>query len=137
MSDERYQRGLKTRREVLGNAHVDKALANATSFDAEFQRFITEMVWGDVWSRPHLDHRTRHMITIAVLAALGRENELKMHVKATPNSGVTPEDLKEVFHQVAVYAGVPAANSAFAAAKSVYAELDSKDKSKEADDGHT
>jgi 4-carboxymuconolactone decarboxylase len=113
---------MKTRRQVLGDAHVDRAIANATPFDADFQRFITETAWGDVWSRPGLDHRTRHLITLAVLAALGREAELELHVRATRNTGVTPEDLKEVLLHVAVYAGVPTANSAFATAKRVYAQ---------------
>jgi 4-carboxymuconolactone decarboxylase len=94
-----------------------------TSFDADFQRFITETAWGSVWSRPNLDRRTRHLLTIAMLAALGKENELALHIRATQNTGVSPEELKEVLLQVAVYAGVPAANSAFAIAKQVYAEL--------------
>jgi 4-carboxymuconolactone decarboxylase len=119
---DRYERGMKTRRQVLGDVHVDRATANATPFDQDFQRYITEAAWGDVWSRPGLDHRTRHLITLAVLAALGRETELEMHVRATRNTGVTPEDLREVLMQVAVYAGVPAANSAFAAAKRAYAQ---------------
>ncbi len=122
MSDSKYEQGLKVRRAVLGDAHVDRALANQTDFDADFQRFITETAWGTVWTRGHLDRKTRHLITIAMLAALGKENELALHIRATPNTGVTPEDLKEVFHQVAIYAGVPAANSAFAIAKKVYAE---------------
>lgn len=123
MSDEKFEAGMKIRREVLGNAHVDRAEANKTPFDADFQRFITETAWGSVWSRPGLDRKTRHLLTIALLAALGKENELAMHIRATENTGVTPEEVKEVFHQVAVYAGVPAANSAFAVAKQVYSEL--------------
>jgi 4-carboxymuconolactone decarboxylase len=123
MSDEKFKAGMKVRREVLGNAHVDRAEANKTAFDADFQRFITETAWGSVWSRPGLDRKTRHMLTIALLAALGKENELAMHIRATENTGVTPEEVQEVFHQVAVYAGVPAANSAFALAKKIYAEL--------------
>jgi len=119
---DRYERGMKIRRQVLGDAHVDRAAANATPFDQDFQRYITEAAWGDVWSRPGLDQRTRHLLTLAILAALGRDAELEMHVRATRNTGVTPEDLKEVFLHVAVYAGVPAANSAFAAAKRVYAQ---------------
>lgn len=120
--DGRFERGMKTRREVLGDAHVDRAMNNATPFDEDFQRFITETAWGDVWSRPGLDHRTRHIVTLSVLAALGRESELEMHIRATKNTGITPDDLKEVFLQVAVYAGVPAANTAFAIAKRVYAQ---------------
>lgn len=134
MSDDLFQRGMKTRREVLGDRHVDRAMDNATPLDADFQHFITEMAWGGVWSRPGLDHRTRHMVTLAVLAALGRETELEMHIRATQNTGVTPDDLKEVFLHVAVYAGVPAANTAFAVAKRVYAELAAQDNPQEGDD---
>lgn len=122
MSDEKYEQGMKVRREVLGDHYVDRAEANKTAFDAGFQRFITETAWGTVWSRPHLDRKTRHLLTIAMLAALGKENELALHLRATANTGVTPEDLQEVFHQVAIYAGIPAANSAFALAKKIYAE---------------
>jgi len=126
--DSRFERGMKTRRRVLGDAHVDRALSNATPFDEDFQRYITETAWGDVWSRPGLDHRTRHIVTLAVLAALGRETELEMHIRATRNTGVSPDDLREVFLQVAVYAGVPAANTAFAVAKRVYAQKQEEDK---------
>ena len=119
---DRYERGMKVRRQVLGDAHVDRAIANTTPFDEDFQRYITQAAWGDVWARPGLDHRTRHLVTLALLAALGREAELEMHVRATRNTGVTPDDLREVFLHVAVYAGVPAANSAFAAAKRAYAQ---------------
>ena len=122
MSDLKFENGMKVRREVLGNAHVERAEANKTSFDADFQRFITEMAWGSVWTRPNLERKTRHMITIAMMAALGKEHELAMHIRATKNTGVTPEQLKEVLQQVAVYAGAPAANTAFAIAKQVYAE---------------
>jgi 4-carboxymuconolactone decarboxylase len=124
MSDEKYEQGMKVRREVLGDAYVDRAEANKTSFDVDLQRFITETAWGTVWSRPGLDRRTRHLVTIALLAALGRENELAAHIRATENTGVTPEDLKEVILQVAVYAGVPAAHSAAAVAKEVLAKSD-------------
>jgi 4-carboxymuconolactone decarboxylase len=123
MSDEKFEQGMQVRREVLGDAHVDRAEANKTDFDADFQRFITETAWGFTWSRPHLDRKTRHFLTIAILAALGKENELAMHIRATQNTGLTPEDVKEIFHQVAIYAGIPAANSAFGIAKKVYAEL--------------
>ena len=125
MSDEKFENGMRIRREVLGDAHVDRAEANKTDFDADFQRFITETAWGSVWSRPGLDRATRHMLTIAILAALGKENELAIHIRATRNTGVKPEQLTEVFHQVAIYAGVPAANTAFSIAKKVYTELDS------------
>lgn len=122
MADDRFEQGMNVRRQVLGNPHVDRAEANKTAFDADFQRFITETAWGSVWARPGLDRKTRHLLTIAMLAALGRENELALHIRATENTGVTPDELKEVFLQVAVYAGVPAANSAFAVAKKVYEE---------------
>jgi 4-carboxymuconolactone decarboxylase len=122
MSDDKYEAGMRVRREVLGDAYVDRAEANKTDFDADFQRFITEAAWGCVWTRGGIDRQTRHLLTIAVLAALGKENELAMHIRATQNTGVTPEQIKEVFHQVAVYAGVPAANAAFGIAKKIYAE---------------
>lgn len=122
MSDDRYAAGMKVRREVLGDAHVDRAEANRTDFDADFQRLITEFAWGSVWTRGGIDRQTRHMLTIAILAVLGREHELEMHLRATQNTGVTPEQIAEVFHQVAVYAGVPAANTAFAIAKKVLLE---------------
>ena len=122
MADETFEQGMKIRRAVLGDAHVDRTTAGQTPFDTDFQRYITETAWGSVWSRPGLDRKIRHLLTIAMLAALGREHELSMHIRATRNTGVTMEEVKEVFLQVAVYAGVPAANSAFSAAKNVYAE---------------
>jgi 4-carboxymuconolactone decarboxylase len=103
---------------VLGDAHVARAQAAQTDFDADFQRFITEMAWGSVWSRPDLDRRTRSLVTVAILAALGRSEELALRVRATSNTGVDPKEIAEVLLHVAVYAGVPAANSAFAVAKS-------------------
>lgn len=123
MSNDRFEKGMKIRREVLGDAHVDRAEANKDAFDADFQRLITEMAWGSVWSRAAIERKTRHMLTLAILAALGKEHELAMHLRATKNTGVSPEEVAEVFHQVAVYAGIPAANTAFAVAKEVYAEL--------------
>lgn len=123
MSDTKLEQGMAIRRAVLGNAHVDRAEANKTDFDADFQRMITEFAWGTVWNSDVIDRQTRHMLTIAILAALGKEHELAMHLRATQNTGVSPEQLKEVFHQVAVYAGIPAANTAFATAKKVFAEL--------------
>ncbi|MCB0180480.1 MAG: 4-carboxymuconolactone decarboxylase [Anaerolineae bacterium] len=123
MSEQKFEQGMKIRREVLGDAHVDRAEANKTEFDADFQRFITETAWGAVWSRPGLDRHTRHLLTIGLLAALGKEHELAMHLRATQNTGVTPDEVKEVLLQVAVYAGVPAANSAIAIAKQVFSEL--------------
>ena len=126
METERFERGNQVRRAVLGDEYVDRAEANQTALDADFQRFLTETVWGDVWTRPGLDRKTRHMITLTVLAALGREHELAAHIRATRNTGVTADDLKEIFLQVAVYAGVPAANSAFALAKRVLADGESE-----------
>jgi 4-carboxymuconolactone decarboxylase len=117
MDESRYDVGIRVRREVLGDAHVDRAQARQTSFDAEFQRLITEMAWGSLWARPDLDRRTRSLITIAVLAALGRADELALHIRATANTGATPGDIAEALLHVAIYAGVPAANSAFAIAK--------------------
>jgi 4-carboxymuconolactone decarboxylase len=127
MDEDKFELGMKIRRAVLGDAHVDRAEANKTPFDADFQRFITESAWGSVWARPGLDRRTRHLITLAMLAALGKEHELALHIRSTQNTGVTQEELKEVFLQVAIYAGVPAANTAFSIAKSVYAELSGKE----------
>ena len=127
MSDEKFEQGMKVRRAVLGDAHVNRADADKTPFDADFQRFITETAWGSVWTRPGLDRRTRHLVTLAMLAALGKEHELDLHIRATQNTGVTADELKEVFMQVAVYAGVPAANTAFSIAKKVYAELSGKE----------
>lgn len=123
MSTESYDKGMEIRRAVLGDAHVDRAAANKTAFDADFQQFITETAWGTVWARPGLDRKTRHLLTIAMLAALGKEHELALHIRATPNTGVTAEEVKEVCLQVAVYAGVPAANTAVSIAKNVFAEM--------------
>ena len=116
--------GTGMRRAVLGDAHVDRAEANMTDFDREFQQFITETAWGAVWTRGVIDKQMRHMLTICILAALGKEHELALHIRATQNTGVTPQQLIEVFHQVAIYAGVPAANRAFGIAKQVFTELD-------------
>lgn len=120
---DRFERGMMTRRAVLGDAHVDRAEALMTELDRDFQRFITEYAWGELWQREGLDLKTRHLITIALMAALGKEHELAMHIRATANTGVTPEEVREAFHQVAVYAGLPAANAAFATAKRVYAQM--------------
>jgi 4-carboxymuconolactone decarboxylase len=113
---------MRTRRQVLGDAHVDRALANATPLDEDFQRWITESAWGGVWSRPGLDRRTRSLITVAILAALGRDNELSLHLRASQNNGVPTAEITEMLFHVAVYAGVPAANHAFSVAKSVFAD---------------
>ena len=122
MADSRYEEGMKVRRAVLGDEHVERAEAEKSDFDADFQRFIVEVAWGSVWTRPQLDLKTRHLLTIAMLAALGKENELAMHIRATRNTGVSAEEVREALLQVAVYAGVPAANAAFAIAKRVYEE---------------
>ena len=122
MTNQKYDEGMRVRRAVLGDDHVNRAEANKSAFDADFQRLITEMAWGSVWARPGLDRKTRHLLTIAMLAALGKEHELAMHIRATRNTGVTPDEVKEVCLQVAIYAGVPAANTAIAVAKKVYSE---------------
>lgn len=122
MSDETYQRGMAVRRQVLGDAHVDRAEANTTAFDAPFQRFIAETAWGTLWASEALDRPTRSLLTIAILAALGRHEELALHLRATANTGATPEQVREALLHVAVYAGVPAANSAIALAKRLLAE---------------
>ena len=116
------EKGMQTRREVLGDEHVDRAVAGTTEFTADFQDFITRYAWGEVWSRPGLDRRARSMITITALVALGREHELELHVRAALRNGVTTEELKEVLLQCAVYCGVPAANGAFAIAQRVLDE---------------
>lgn len=116
MSDSTFERGMRVRAEVLGREHVARAVAETTDFDADFQRFITETAWGSLWARPDLDRRTRSLVTIAILAALGRE-ELGLHLRASRNVGVDPREISEVLLHVAVYAGVPAANTAFALAK--------------------
>ena len=122
MSDEsRFEAGTRVRRAVLGDAHVDRAEAAATPFDAPFQRFITETAWGTLWADETLDRRTRSLITIAILAALGRHEELALHLRATTSTGATPDEVRAALMHVAVYAGVPAANSAFAAAKAILA----------------
>ena len=122
MSNDPYDAGMKVRREVLGDAHVDRALASTTAFTAPFQEFITRYAWGSVWTRDGLDRRTRSAITLAVLTALGREHELGLHVHAARRNGLTPDEIREVLLHTAVYAGVPAANSAFAIARDVLAE---------------
>jgi 3-oxoadipate enol-lactonase/4-carboxymuconolactone decarboxylase len=121
MSDS-YQRGMEVRRAVLGDEHVDRAIARTTDFTADFQDLITRYAWGEIWTRPGLDRRTRSCITLTALVAGGREHELAMHIRAALRNGLTPEEIKEVLLQTAVYCGVPAANSAFAIAQDVLAE---------------
>ena len=127
MSDDKYEKGMKVRRQVLGEAHVDRSWDKATDFDRDFQRLITETAWGSIWARPGLDLKTRHMITVAILAALGREHELTLHINATPNTGITADEMREVLLHVAGYAGIPAANTAFAIAKKLYMEGDAEE----------
>ncbi len=122
--DDALRRGFEVRRSVLGAEHVERSSANATDFTRDFQEFITRYAWGDVWSRPGLDRRTRSLLTIAMTAALGRYDELRLHVRATRNTGVTRDEVREVLLQVAVYAGVPAANSAYHHAAEVFREMD-------------
>jgi 4-carboxymuconolactone decarboxylase len=119
---ERAQQGMRVRREILGDAHVDRAVASATSFTEPFQDFITRYAWGEVWSRPGLTRAERSMVTLTVLTALGREHELAMHVRAALRNGLTAEQIGEVLLQTGVYAGVPAANRAFAIAAEVLRE---------------
>jgi 4-carboxymuconolactone decarboxylase len=122
MTESRFDIGMKVRKEVLGSEYVERAQARTTEFDADFQRYITESAWGDVWARPDLDRRTRSLVTIAILAALGRE-ELAVHLRGSQNIGVEPHEISEVLLHVAVYAGVPAANAAFSTAKQVLGQL--------------
>lgn len=122
MSDESDPTGMEVRRAVLGDAHVDATLERATAFTAPFQEFITRYAWGGVWTREGLDRRTRSVITLAVLTALGRENEIALHVRGALRNGLTPEEIGELLIHTAVYAGVPAANAAFAIAQRVIAE---------------
>lgn len=118
-----YEQGMATRRQVLGDAHVDRAVEATTGVDAAFQQWITEAVWGGVWSRPGLDRKVRSLVTIALLAGLGHE-ELRLHLEAAPGMGVTSEEIAEVLLHVGVYAGVPAANSAFKLVKETYGDGD-------------
>jgi 4-carboxymuconolactone decarboxylase len=127
MPDELYDKGMATRRSVLGDAHVDKAEASKTDFDKDFQEYITNSAWGAVWSRPGLTKRERSLITIALLAALGHEEELAMHIRATKNTGASEDDVKEVLLHTAVYAGVPVANGAIKIAKEVFGEIGHKE----------
>jgi 3-oxoadipate enol-lactonase/4-carboxymuconolactone decarboxylase len=117
-----FEAGLATRKRVLGEAHVNRSLARATDFDRDFQHFITEMAWGKIWTRPGLDHRTRSLLTLVITAALGREEEFKLHLRATRQTGATQSEVAEALMHAAIYAGVPAANAAFRMAKEIFAE---------------
>jgi 4-carboxymuconolactone decarboxylase len=121
---ERYDEGMRVRRSVLGDAHVDRAEAKKTDFDAPFQEFITETAWGAVWTRKEFSPRERSIVTIALLAALGNYEELALHVRATRNTGATQADIREAMLHVAVYAGVPRANHAIKIIKDIYAEAE-------------
>jgi 4-carboxymuconolactone decarboxylase len=119
MSDSRREDGMRVRREVLGDAYVDAAVAGTTPFSSEFQDFITRVAWGEVWSRPGLDRRARSCITLGVLAALGCEAEIALHVRAALRNGLSPAEIAEVLLHTSVYAGIPAANAAFKIAQKV------------------
>ncbi|WP_307801495.1 4-carboxymuconolactone decarboxylase [Actinomadura violacea] len=120
--EERHAAGMRTRREVLGDAHVDRAEARKDAFTTDFQDLITRYAWGEIWTRPGLDRKTRSCITLTAMVAGGHLDELAMHVRAALRNGLTPEEIKEVLLQTAIYCGVPAANSAFAVAQRVLAE---------------
>ena len=124
MNDEqRYQQGITVRSEVLGEQHVNRSLEHLNDFNADFQNFISRFAWGDVWSRPGMPRHTRSLVTIAVLLALGRADELRMHLRACFNNGVTKDDLKELILHCSLYAGLPAANAAMHMAEEVFAEM--------------
>ncbi|MHC3034545.1 4-carboxymuconolactone decarboxylase [Acinetobacter nosocomialis] len=124
MNDEqRYKQGIEVRTEVLGDKHVGRSLQNLNDFNQDFQNFISRYAWGEVWSRPGLPCHTRSLVTIAILLALGREDELRMHLRACFNNGVTKEDLKELILHSSLYAGLPAANAAMHMAEEVFKEL--------------
>jgi 4-carboxymuconolactone decarboxylase len=122
--DERYERGLDVRREVLGEAHVARSLENRTELTTEFQDFITRYAWGEIWTRPGLPRHTRSLLTISMLVALNRGEELGLHLRAAKNNGVSRDEIKEVLMQTAIYCGVPAANSAFHLAQKIFDEDD-------------
>ena len=121
--DERYKQGIQVRTEVLGEKHVNRSIENLNEFDSDFQNFISRFAWGEVWSRPGMPRHTRSLVTMAVLLALGREAELRMHIRACFNNGVTQDDLKELFLHCSLYAGLPAANAAMHMAEDIFKEL--------------
>lgn len=122
MDKEMFEQGLKVRREVLGADYVDKAIASATDFNRPMQELVTEYCWGAIWNRPGLTRRERSLLNLAMLTALNRPHEIKMHVTGALNNGLTPDDIREVFLQTAIYCGVPAAIDSFRVAKEVFAE---------------
>ncbi|MDP9146924.1 MAG: 4-carboxymuconolactone decarboxylase [Acidobacteriota bacterium] len=119
---ERYEAGMKVRRAVLGEAHVDNSLAKGNEFNEEFQDLITRYAWGEIWNRPALPRHTRSLLTVAMLVALNREEELRLHIRGAARNGVSREEMKEVLLQAAIYCGVPAANSAFRIAQEIFSE---------------
>ncbi len=121
---DRYQDGMKVRRAVLGDAHVDRSLAGRTEFNEEFQDLITRYAWGEIWTRPGLPRHTRSLVALALMIALNRGDEFRMHVRAAANNGVSRDEIKEVLLQCAIYCGLPAANAAFHMAQEVFAETD-------------
>ena len=124
MNQELFDKGLKTRREVLGSEYVDASLKNADDFNMDMQELVTQYCWGDVWNRPGLDRRTRSFLNLAMITALNRPHELKLHVRGAINNGLTKSEIKEVFLQAAIYCGVPAAIDSFRVAKEVFKEMD-------------
>jgi 4-carboxymuconolactone decarboxylase len=122
--DERFDAGLGVRRAVLGDAHVDRSLANRTDLTTEFQNLITRYAWGEIWTRPGLPRHTRSLLTISMMVALNRSEELALHLRAAKNNGVSRDEIKEVLMQTAIYCGVPAANSAFHLAQKIFDEED-------------
>lgn len=122
MNKERFERGLEVRKKVLGEEYVNESLARATDFSRPMQEFVTEYCWGEIWTRPGLDRKTRSMLNLAMLTALNRPHEIKLHVRGALNNGVTKEEIREVFLQTAVYCGVPAAIDSFRIAQEVFAE---------------
>ncbi len=119
-----YQEGMAVRTAVLGKAYVERSQSRMTKFDEDFQDILTRYCWGEVWSRPGLERKTRSMLNLAMLATLGHEEEFKLHLRASRNTGVTRDEVKEVLLQVAIYAGIPAANSAFRMAREIFQEMD-------------
>jgi 4-carboxymuconolactone decarboxylase len=126
--DERFENGLEVRKAVLGNAHVERSLAKRNDFNGEFQALITRYAWGEIWTRPGLPRHTRSLLTIGLMVALNRSDEFKLHIRAAFNNGVTKDEIREVLLQCAIYAGVPAANSAFHQAEEVFAQMESTPK---------
>lgn len=124
MNQDLFDKGLKTRREVLGSEYVDASLKNADDFNRDMQELVTQYCWGDVWNRPGLERRTRSFLNLAMIAALNRPHELKLHVRGAVNNGLTKDEIKEVFLQVAIYCGVPAAIDSFRIAREVFKEMD-------------